>query len=286
MEVLVLLLAVLLDVLISEPPLAIHPVFWFGKLISFFEKLKITNPVADLVYGIFSTLTVAFFSLILVFLPIPQPWNYLWHSYLLFSAISIKSMISHAERCVRDGIDRNAVQQIVSRDATELDEGQLCSAVIESVAENYVDGVVSPLFYFSIFGIGGAMFYKAVNTCDAMIGYRVGRYEHFGKFAAKIDDILNFLPARLSLVFFELMKRGAVRYGLENNVKLNGCTIAAMSYVLGVKLEKPGHYMLPGRGANTSLVWESVRVFKVLSAIAVAFFAFITAIRIMLLTHS
>ncbi|WP_290623832.1 MULTISPECIES: adenosylcobinamide-phosphate synthase CbiB [unclassified Archaeoglobus] len=285
MELLVLLLAILLDILISEPPLAIHPVSWFGKLISFFEKLKISNPVADLVYGIFSTLTVAFFSLILVFVPIPQPWNYMWHSYLLFSAVSIRSMISHAERCVRDGIDRNAVQQIVSRNTAELNEEQLCSAVIESVAENYVDGVVSPLFYFSILGIGGAMVYKAVNTCDAMIGYRMGRYEHFGKFTARIDDILNFLPARLSLVFFELVKRGALRYGLEKNVKLNGCTIAAMSYVLGVKLEKPGHYMLPGRDADVSLVREAIKAFRVLSAIAVAFFVFVTAIRIMLLTH-
>ena len=285
MELLVLLLAVTLDVFISEPPLVIHPVFWFGKLISFFEKLKILNHISDMIYGAFSTLAVVAFALTLALIPLPQPWCLLWHVYLLFSAVSIRSMIVHAERCVRDGVDREAVQQIVSRNTAELDEEQLCSAVIESVAENYVDGLVSPLFYFSVFGVAGAMVYKAVNTCDAMIGYRKGRYEYFGKFAAKLDDVLNFVPARISLIFFELLKRGALRYGIERNVKLNGCAIAAMSYILNVELEKPDYYLLPGRKANVSLVEEAIGAFKILSAIAVTFFAAVIAIRIVLLTH-
>ncbi|WP_456467740.1 adenosylcobinamide-phosphate synthase CbiB [Archaeoglobus sp.] len=285
MELLVLLLAVTLDVFISEPPLVIHPVFWFGKLISFFEKLKILNHISDMIYGAFSTLAVVAFALTLALIPLPQPWCLLWHVHLLFSAVSIRSMIVHAERCVRDGVDREAVQQIVSRNTAELDEEQLCSAVIESVAENYVDGLVSPLFYFSVFGVAGAMVYKAVNTCDAMIGYRKGRYEYFGKFAAKLDDVLNFVPARISLIFFELLKRGALRYGIERNVKLNGCAIAAMSYILNVELEKPGYYLLPGRKVNVSLVEEAIGAFKILSAIAVTFFATVIAVRIVLLTH-
>lgn len=285
MELVVLILAILLDILASEPPLLLHPVFWFGKLISFFEKIRFSNPLADLFYGALSTILVVLMAVILAMLPIPAPWIYLWHVYLLFSAISIRSMVSHAERCVAHGIDRNAVQQIVSRNVAELNDDQLCSAVIESVAENYVDGVISPLFYFSIFGIAGAMTYKAVNTCDAMIGYKKGRYKNFGKFAARFDDLLNYLPSRLSLIFFEIVKRGAMKYGIKNNVKLNGCAIAAMSYVLDVKLEKPGYYTLPGRKADVSIVLESVRVFKVLCLLAILFFTALTAIRILLLTR-
>lgn len=285
MELVVLILAVLLDVIASEPPLFLHPVFWFGKSISFFEKIRFSSPLADLFYGALSTTLVVLLAVILAILPIPTPWIYLWHIYLLFSAISIRSMVTHAERCIVDGIDRNAVQQIVSRNVDELNEEQLCSAVIESVAENYVDGVVSPLFYFSIFGIAGAMVYKATNTCDAMIGYRKGRYEKFGKFAARLDDLLNYLPSRLSLIFFEFLKRGAMKYGIKNNVKLNGCSIAAMSYVLDVKLEKPGYYTLPGRKADIPIVLESIRVFKVICLLAVLFFVALTAIRILLLTQ-
>ncbi|WP_230972193.1 adenosylcobinamide-phosphate synthase CbiB [Archaeoglobus neptunius] len=285
MDIAVLLTAAILDFLVSEPPLHIHPVFWFGKLISFFERLVIRNEALDLIYGAISTAVIIAFAFLLASAPFPSPLRYVWHAYLLFSAISVKSMVKHAERCIAGGIDRTAVQQIVSRDTSELNESQLCSAVIESVAENYVDGLVSPLFYFSVFGIGGAMVFKAVNTCDAMIGYRKGRYEYFGKFAARLDDALNYIPARVSLLFFEVLKRGAARYGLKNGVKFNGCSIAAMSYVLNVKLEKPGYYSLPGRDADLNAVRESVKIFKFLSLIAIAFFTVTTAVRIVLLTQ-
>uniref|UniRef100_A0A7C3RDZ4 Probable cobalamin biosynthesis protein CobD n=1 Tax=Archaeoglobus fulgidus TaxID=2234 RepID=A0A7C3RDZ4_ARCFL len=284
MEIAVLLLAIILDFTIGEPPLLLHPVVWFGRLISFFEKLKFDRRWKEILYGAFCCLSVVSLALFLALIPLPYPLSFFWSVYLLFSAVSIRSMVDHAKMCIKNGIDRKAVQMIVSRNTEELSEDQLCSAVIESVAENYVDGVFAPLFYFSIFGVAGAVVYRAVNTCDAMIGYRKGRYEAFGKFAARLDDLLNYVPSRLSLIFFEFLKRGSIVYGLKNNVKLNGCAISAISYVLGVKLEKPGYYSLPGKIPDVKDVERALGVFIKLSLLAVIFTAIITAIRLVLLT--
>ncbi len=283
-EIAILLAALALDLFIAEPPTLLHPVVWFGRLISLFEKLRFSRRKVEILYGIFCCFSVISFALILALLPLSYPASFLWSTYLLFSTISIRSMVNHAKVCIANGVDRKAVQMIVSRNTEELNEEQLCSAVIESVAENYVDGVVAPLLYFSIFGVAGAVVYRAVNTCDAMIGYRKGRYEAFGKFAARLDDLLNYIPARLSLIFFEFLKRGAIIYGLKNNVKLNGCAISAISYVLGVKLEKPGHYSLPGKNPDVKDVERAISAFITLSLLAAIFTAIITAIRIVLLT--
>ncbi|MCX8172515.1 MAG: adenosylcobinamide-phosphate synthase CbiB, partial [Archaeoglobaceae archaeon] len=248
-ELLILILAVSLDLIIAEPPARLHPVVWFGKILEifkkFFYKIELMGKKIQFTYGFFAVIAVLIFAYFLAIIPIPQPLQFAWHTYLLLSSISIKSMIQHADNCLRTNFDPKEVQKIVSRDTERLNKPQLRSAVIESTAENYVDGVLSPLFYFSIFGIVGAIVYRAINVCDSMIGYR-GRYEFFGKFSARLDDLVNFIPARIALIFFEFHKRGAFSYGIKNKVKLNGCTISAMSYLLGVKLEKPGFYSLPG----------------------------------------
>ncbi|MDI9611393.1 MAG: adenosylcobinamide-phosphate synthase CbiB [Archaeoglobaceae archaeon] len=287
-ELLILFLAVFLDLIFAEPPLFLHPVFWLGKIIGTFEKffnaIEKRGNAIQFLYGVIANLTVLSFALILVFLPLPQPIQFAWHTYLLFCTISIKSMIQHANRCIKTNFAPAEVQKIVSRDTKKLSKPQLRSAVIESTAENYVDGVFSPLFYFAIFGITGAVIYRAINLCDSMIGYR-GRYEFFGKFSARLDDLANFLPARIALFFFEIFKRNAFSYGLKNRVKLNGCTISAMSYVLGVKLEKPGYYLLPGRDPEDQDVIKTLGIFKKLSIIAILFAIAFTTIRIFLLTH-
>lgn len=286
-ELSLLILAISLDLIFAEPPLFLHPVVWFGRILKLFKKafyaIEKRSNLIQFFYGFVAVLTVLTFAFALVILPLPQPLQFVWHVYLLFSAISIKSMIQHAENCLRSNFDPREVQKIVSRDTTKLNEPQLRSAVIESTAENYVDGVLSPLFYFSLFGVPGAIVYRAINLCDSMIGYR-GRYEFFGKFAARLDDLVNFIPARIALIFFEVFRRGAFSYGIKNRVKLNGCTIAAMSYVLGAKLEKPGFYSLPGREATDEDVINAIRIFKWLSAMAILFAIVISSLRIFLLT--
>ncbi|MEM0302507.1 MAG: adenosylcobinamide-phosphate synthase CbiB [Archaeoglobaceae archaeon] len=287
-ELSLLILAVFLDLIFAEPPIILHPVVWFGKILDLFKsKFYVIEKRGNLIqflYGFVAVLTVLTFAFVLVSLPLPKPLQFAWHLYLLFSAISIKSMIQHAEKCLKSDFDPREVQKIVSRDTTKLNKPQLRSAVIESTAENYVDGVLSPLFYFSLFGVLGAMIYRAINLCDSMIGYH-GRYEFFGKFAARLDDLANFIPARIALIFFEVFRRGAFSYGIKYKVKLNGCTITAMSYVLGVKLEKPGYYTLPGRDATDEDVITAIKIFKRLSAMAILFAIVISSLRIFLLTQ-
>lgn len=286
MEILILIIAFLLDYTLSEPPLIVHPVYWFGKIVNFFETVRLRfSPGIDFLLGILAVFSVIFFALLIVKISEMLPFPLLWQSYLLFSSISIKSMILHAKACVDKGkVSAEGVQKIVSRDTSSLSEPQLCSATIESIAENFVDGVFAPLFYFSIFGLPGAVIYRAVNVCDAMVGYRNEKYEFFGKFAAKLDDVLNYVPARLSLLLFEFFKSGAIRYGIEKNVKLNGCAIAAMSYILGVRLEKPGYYSLEGKNPDVSDVMMAIEYFKKLSILAVLTALMITSIRLLLLT--
>lgn len=287
LELLILVLAVSLDLIFAEPPLSIHPVNWFAKIVEvfkrFFSAVEKRHNVVQFLYGFITVITVLGFAFLLTIIPLPRPLLFAWHLYLLFSSISIKSMIEHAEKCLKTNFDPKEVQKIVSRDTTKLNGPQLRSAVIESTAENYVDGVFSPLFYFSLFGIAGAVVYRAINLCDSMIGYR-GKYEFFGKFSARLDDVANYIPERIALIFFEFFRRGAFFYGLRNKVKLNGCTISAMSYVLGVKLEKPGYYSLPGRDATDEDVLKAIRLFKKLSFFAILFAFIISAIRIFLLT--
>jgi len=260
-DLIILLLAILLDLTIGEPPVFIHPVCLFGKIVEIFKKFRRNfKPVVDFLYGVLTVLAVVLIALLLSKIQI-----FLIEVYLLFN-------------CIGNGIIRQNVQKIVSRDVSKLNDYQLCSAVIESIAENFVDGVFSPLFYFAIFGLPGALIYRAVNVCDAMIGYK--KYYYFGKFAARLDDLLNYIPARLSLILFEVLKRGSIKYGIKNNVKLNGCAISAMSYVLGVKLEKPGYYSLPGRYPKVEDVFKAIDVFKKLCMLAVLFVLFIILFRI------
>jgi adenosylcobinamide-phosphate synthase len=246
MDIFVLVTAVILDLIIGEPPSKIHPTTWFGKVIGFLDqKWRRRNPKADILAGSLSLILVLIFALLLASTPtlLFFPLNYIIASYLLFSSFSIRSMVEHARACVNDKILPEKVQLIVSRDTSKLNQPQLSSAVIESLAENFVDGVLAPLLYFSVFGIHGAVVYRAINVCDAMIGYRDARYEYFGKAAAKLDDILNFIPARFSVLLFSIFKPECFLV-YRQKVKLNGHAIVAMAKILEVRLEKPSSYVI------------------------------------------
>ena len=154
---------------------------------------------------------------------------------------------------------RAAGYHLVSRPTAELDEGHVASAAVESVAENLTDSVVAPALFFLAGGLAAAAMYRVVNTADAMFGYRLGPLEYFGKVAARLDDLLNLIPARLaglSLVVgagpagerasgaLACLRRDRGRTASPNA----GWTMAAMAGALGVTLEKPGVYRL-GAGA-------------------------------------
>ncbi len=272
-KVLILLIAVILDAVFGEPPEKIHPTVWFGKIVELVDRrYERSSCSADLIVGACLTLAVCLLAILIVYVAERLYLDF----YLLFASISIRSMVEHAKKTIKNGkIVRDEVQKIVSRDVSKLNDGQLSSAVIESIAENFVDGVFAPLFYYTLFGTYGALVYRAVNTCDAMIGYRTGRYRCFGRFCARLDDALNFIPARLSALLFILLKPKAIKTVVKyRKIKLNGgYPISAMAGVLGVTLMKPGHYEVKaGRTPSIGDVERAIKVYIKLCAIAVIFY--------------
>jgi adenosylcobinamide-phosphate synthase len=266
-EWLVLALALIFDLIFGEPKKEIHPTVWFGKLIAFFDRKYKRRGRIDLLVGFLASFIVILFAYILSLLPdfLPQPLGIILAIYLTKTTFAIKSL----ERHVRDSIvsdlnlKRERISLIVSRNTTLLKENELNSAAIESLAENIVDSVVSPLFYYLLFGLPGAIVYRAINTMDAIVGYKTERYKNFGKFAARLDDLINFIPSRITVLLFLPFSKRVWSYYRMAKFKLNGDKpIAAMSAVLGVKLEKKGHYCFPGRDPENSDIFRALKVFR------------------------
>ena len=263
----ILLLALAIDVLFGEPPRVVHPVVWIGKAISLLERFApVQNKRAQLAYGgIMVLLTISIFASPVYFLlfyvreisPI---------AYIIVGALTLKPTFSFRELrhaaleikllLTRDNLEkaRAKMPALVSRETQSLGKSALVSATVESVAENACDSFVAPLFYFLLFGVPGAVVYRVVNTLDAMIGYHE-KYEYLGKFAAKFDDILNFIPARLSGLLLVIAAyayrkdgRNAWQVMLHDHGKTEspnaGWTMSAMAGALRVRLEKAGHYSL------------------------------------------
>ena len=265
-ELWVLLLAIAWDLALGEPPAPLHPVVWMGKAIGFLERLVPGGPAGALAYGgAMTVLVTAAFGLgaffLLAYLREASPPAYvLVGAYLLKSSFSFRELYRAGAR-MRESLSQNSlvdarqeVRALVSRDAEALDEPHLVSATVESLAENLTDSLVAPTFYFLLLGVPGALAYRAVNTLDAMIGYR-GRYEYLGKIAACLDDVLNYVPARLAALMVvagalpaRQDARGAMRImrrdGGSTQSPNAGWTMAAAAGALGLQLEKIGHYRL------------------------------------------
>ncbi|MCK4274246.1 MAG: cobalamin biosynthesis protein [Dehalococcoidales bacterium] len=264
--ILIIALAVAIDLALGDPPNAIHPVAWMGKVISFLEKGgQKLNPTAQFLYGMGMTL----FTVALFVVPIYFIFFYLGHislagsiivaALILKSTFSVKGLRRTAlkvRKLLQDdklNETRYELRALVNRDTRDLPEPLLVSAAVESVAEGSGDSLVAPLFYFLLFGIPGAIGYRVVNTMDSMIGYH-GKYEHLGKFAARLDDILNFIPARIAALLLVLAAvakgngRNAWRTALREHARTEspnaGWPMAAIAGALNVRLEKPGHYRL------------------------------------------
>jgi adenosylcobinamide-phosphate synthase len=168
---------------------------------------------------------------------------------------------------------------LVSRPTSDLDAGHIASGAIESVAENLTDAYVAPLAFFLVFGLPGAALYRAVNTADAMIGYRDGALEHFGKTAARLDDVLNIVPARLAalaIVTAAPLANSNARAAWSTLVRDHaataspnaGWTMSAMAGALEVTLEKRGAYRLgDGRPPRADDIRRSVTLVAVAAAL-------------------
>ncbi|MAX72807.1 MAG: adenosylcobinamide-phosphate synthase [Nioella sp.] len=181
------------------------------------------------------------------------PLGWLWSMLLAAILLAQRSLVAHV-RAVADGLrygvnpGRRAVAMIVGRDTSALDESGVARAAIESAAENFSDGVVAPAFWFLVAGLPGILIYKLVNTADSMIGYRTPRHEAFGWAAARLDDVLNYIPARLTagLIALAFWSARAVDVTLQD-ARLHrspnaGWPEAAMAGVLDVALSGPRSY--------------------------------------------
>lgn len=214
---------------------------------------------------------------------------------LLVEALALKATLAlrglaDAARAVARDLDRGDLaaarasvgHHLVSRPTDGLDESRVASAAIESVAENLTDALVAPLLFYLVLGLPGAVAYRVVNTADAMIGYRVGALEHFGKAAARLDDLLNLIPARLAAVALVAAAaltgadaRRSVRIMWRHHGRTAspnaGWTMAAMAGALRLALEKPGHYRLgEGRLPGAGDIPRSVRVMTAAALLSAA----------------
>ncbi|HEX6239242.1 MAG TPA: adenosylcobinamide-phosphate synthase CbiB [Polyangiales bacterium] len=279
----VLVLAWLLDCWVGEPPARLHPVVWMGLVIAPLSRLGRRSPVHELVLGALYAAGVAGgFGLAAMFaLRSLEAWPVLHVAlqvYLLWSCFALRGLLA-AGRAMQAALARadlegarDALRSLCSRDPSQLTEPELAGATIESISENSSDSVVAPLFYFALLGVPGAVFYRAANTLDAMVGYR-GRFEYLGKLAARLDDLLNLVPARLATLclwcsgaLLRLPARvgGRVwwRDGLCTESPNAGQVMAMTAGLLGVRLDKRDAYVLGAelRAPDASALAQALRL--------------------------
>ncbi|UGX90708.1 adenosylcobinamide-phosphate synthase CbiB [Bradyrhizobium barranii subsp. barranii] len=248
-----------------------HPVTWLGRLISAIDAAwnRASDPPAfRRAAGVAGALVVIALSVALGWmLQSLLPWGWIeivLVGVLAWPLVALRSLHDHVAAVATPlhagdiVAAREAVSRIVGRDPATLDEAGIARAAIESLAENASDGIVAPVFWGALFGLPGILGYKAINTLDSMIGHRSERHEAFGWAAARIDDVANFIPARLTGFLFVLlaarrsealscMTRDARRHRSPNA----GWPEAAMAGALGVRLSGPRIY----HGSITNEPW-------------------------------
>lgn len=268
----VVLLAVLADLALGDPPNRWHPTAWMGSAIVWAGRLRprARGPVTDLVAGsvlaVGGTLAAAGAGMAVERLAarLPRPVGTLTVAAALGTTISIRGL-DRAAAAVEGSLTagdlaaarRLLAWHLVSRDTTALSASQVAAATIESVAENASDGVVAPLAWYVAGGLPAALAYRFANTADAMLGYRDPDHEWYGKAAARLDDALNLVPARLTALLlvlaapiaggspaaaWSIMRRDGRRTASPNA----GLPMSAMAGALSVSLEKAGCYRLGG----------------------------------------
>ena len=232
-----LTLALIIDWWIGDPDWMLrrvkHPVVWFGAVIDWFDrkcdvhrdKSAFVRHNSAFVWWGFALVLALFVCAAFVFALVYGLKTLVWPLGAVVELIIVviflaqKSLRDHVRRVADalgdEGVEggREAVAMIVGRDVSQLDETDVSKAAIESLAENFSDGVVAPAFWYAVGGLPWLIFYKAVNTADSMVGHRNERYEYFGKPAAKLDDLMNWIPARLSLLL--VMFTTAIWKGLK-----------------------------------------------------------------------
>jgi adenosylcobinamide-phosphate synthase len=260
-----MLVGLLIDAAIGWPHWLLvrvgHPVTWIGRLISGCDaRMNTGSRRRRLATGALTVMVLlAFTGLFAAALQALLPGGVaglLLGGVLAWPLIAARSLHAHVlavARPLREGdieAARRAVSMIVGRDPARLDTAGLTRAATESLAENASDGVIAPVFWGVVAGLPGIAAYKAINTMDSMIGHRNARYEAFGKMAARLDDLVNWVPARLTGLLLALARPrtfGAAWSCMWGDARLHrspnaGWPEAAMAGALGIRLSGPRHY--------------------------------------------
>ena len=266
-------LALAIDALWGEPPAWLHPVVWMGSALQWFgERLAPLAPRGRDVQGFWlgglawcamaALVTAVAMGLVAALSHLPWPVAMLAMALLLkplFSWRMLHREVQAVEVALSQSLEagRERLSRLVSRDVQQLDAVQVRESAIETLAENLNDSVVAPLFWFALLGLPGAALYRFANTADAMWGYpgmRGGRYwQWVGKWAARADDVLSWIPARITAWGLAQVARArpwreVARQARKTPSPNSGWPMAAMALGLGVRLGKPGAYTLHRRG--------------------------------------
>jgi adenosylcobinamide-phosphate synthase len=251
-----ILLALILDAFLGEPvwiwSKIPHPTVLMGRIIKWCE-LKYNNGINRKNKGILFIAFMVIFLAIFGYLIERLPFSAIWKILIVAILLSHKSLTEHVT-AVSLGLQKNlsqgrtAVAMIVGRDTANLAETDIARSAIESAAENFSDGIIAPLFWFLIGGLPGILIYKFVNTSDSMIGYKNIQYNQFGWAAARLDDLLNWIPARLSgLLICIVHQNNSALNIMWRDAKLHrspnaGWPESAMAGVLDVSISGPRSY--------------------------------------------
>ena len=267
-----LLIGWLLDLIFGDPARLPHPVVWFGKMIASCEqslnkgsyrKLKGALTAISLILFAFALAwmlrrVLGIFALFIFDGAREQVYQipillYLFDAIIIFYSLAgttlireVRAVFLALDRSLEEG--RKQVARIVGRDTSELSAQEVRTAALETLAENLSDGVIAPLFWLAILGTPGMLAYKMVNTLDSMIGYKTDRYRDFGCWAAHIDDIANYIPARLTalLMILSTGRLGLLRFvwknGRNHASPNSGYPEAALAAILDCRFGGPHYY--------------------------------------------
>lgn len=236
--IIIIVCALILDLVFGDPYWLPHPVCLIGNVITLLEK-KIRNSIKnEFLGGILLVVIVGIisFGLPFIILYMAYSFNYylsiLIEVYFCYQILAIKSLktesmkVYHTLNCGKLSEARSYLSYIVGRDTQGLDEKGIMKAAVETVAENTTDGIAAPLIFMAVGGAPLAFLYKSINTMDSMIGYKNDRYLYFGRFAAHLDDVVNFIPARITAItmiiasfFLKLDFKNAVKIYLRDRKK-------------------------------------------------------------------
>jgi adenosylcobinamide-phosphate synthase len=279
------LLALIVDRLFGEPPAALHPVVWMGHyLAGVGKKLPQCRPAVAFASGMAfwmlgaGVVAALFAGIDQLVARLPAGLALVVLALCLKPLLALRMLLQEVRR-VEDALDtglesgRIALSRIVSRDTRTLEEREVRESALESLSENLSDSVVAPLFWFTVLGLPGAAVYRFANTADAMWGYR-GQWEWAGKFAARVDDVLNWVPARLTaaviLVAFAARAdswRRLPHEAARTHSPNSGWPMAALALALHVRLSKPGVYALNPEG-RLALAADTTRSLERLELVA------------------